>query len=94
MIRQGFPARRITTTAEPCSSFDRDRAPGLPALAVFTVYREPAQYSPAVPEFVYRTPARDVAAALVAELNRTRTGTENYFFHKSDGPGLSYRTRN
>lgn len=36
----------------------------------------------------------ETLAALVAELNRTRTGTENYFFHKSDGPGLSYRTRN
>lgn len=80
MNRNGFPARRITTTAEPCSSFDRT-----PAGGVWTVYREPVQYSAAVPVFVYRTPSKDTAQALAAELNATAAqGEGHYFYHRGE----------
>ena len=74
-------ARRITTTAEP---FAPTRIPpGTPARTAWTVYREPKQYC-GDPSFVYRTPDRDCAAGLAAELNSTAQGTEHYFFHRSE----------
>lgn len=80
--RNGLPTcRRVMTTAEP---FAPARVPpGTPARIVWTVYREPAQYC-GLPEFVYRTPDADCAAGLAAELNRTATGTEHFFFHRTE----------
>lgn len=50
--------RKITTTAEPCSSYDLHPIPW-----VWSVYQEPAS-------LVYRTPSKDTAMALAAELGQ------------------------
>jgi hypothetical protein len=79
-------ARRILTTAEPCSSFDRDPVPGARASVAWSVWHEPlGQYSATAGGpclFVYRTPSKDTAQALAVELNRTGPG--HYFYHRAE----------